>query len=249
MLTILAYSMIIVFMFLIMTKRLPAMVALIVVPIAFGVVGGFGPELGPMMLTGIKNLAPTGVMLMFAILYFGIMIDAGLFDPVIRRLVKMVRGDPMKIVVGTAALAMFVSLDGDGATAYMITVSAMLPLYQRLGMNQLILACVIMLAGGSSTSCPGVDRPHERRAPWASRCTSSSCRCSCPCSPGSPGCYSSPMSWASASASVSASCGSPPRPAPRRTSASCSPPMPGTPRMPPAARWTEPPDNGSPTQA
>lgn len=148
MLTILAYSMIIVFMFLIMTKRLPAMVALIVVPIAFGLIGGFGPELGPMMLTGIKNLAPTGVMLMFAILYFGVMIDAGLFDPIIRRIVRLVRGDPMKIVVGTAALAMFVSLDGDGATAYMITVSAMLPLYQRLGMNRLILAGVIMLAGG-----------------------------------------------------------------------------------------------------
>jgi CitMHS family citrate-Mg2+:H+ or citrate-Ca2+:H+ symporter len=148
MLTILAYSMIIVFMFLIMTKRLPAMVALIVVPIAFGVIGGFGPELGPMMLTGIKNLAPTGVMLMFAILYFGIMIDAGLFDPVIRRLVRLVRGDPVKIVVGTAALTMLVSLDGDGATTYMITVSAMLPLYVRLGMSRLVLACVIMLGGG-----------------------------------------------------------------------------------------------------
>lgn len=148
MLTVLAYSMIIVFMFLIMTKRLPAMVALIVVPIAFGLIGGFSKELGPMMLTGIKNLAPTGVMLMFAILYFGIMIDAGLFDPVIRRIVTLVSGDPVKIVVGTAALAMLVSLDGDGATTYMITVSAMLPLYIRLGMSRLVLACVIMLAGG-----------------------------------------------------------------------------------------------------
>ena len=148
MLTILAYSMIIVFMYLIMTKRLPAMVALIVVPIAFGLIGGFGQELGPMMLAGIKNLAPTGVMLMFAILYFGIMIDAGLFDPVIRRIVKVVGGDPVKIVVGTAALTMLVSLDGDGATTYMITVAAMLPLYRRLGMSQLVLACVIMLAGG-----------------------------------------------------------------------------------------------------
>jgi CitMHS family citrate-Mg2+:H+ or citrate-Ca2+:H+ symporter len=148
MLTVLAYSMIVVFMFLIMTKRLPALVALIVVPIAFGLISGFGPELGPMMLTGIKNLAPTGVMLMFAILYFGVMIDAGLFDPVIRRILALVKGDPMKIVVGTAALAMFVSLDGDGATTYMITVSAMLPLYKRLGMSRLILACVIMLAGG-----------------------------------------------------------------------------------------------------
>ncbi len=148
MLTVLAYSMVVVFMFLIMTKRLPALVALIVMPIAFGLLGGFGAALGPMMLAGIKNLAPTGVMLMFAILYFGIMIDAGLFDPAVRLILRLVQGDPMKIVVGTAALAMFISLDGDGATTYMITVSAMLPLYKRLGMSRLVLACVIMLAGG-----------------------------------------------------------------------------------------------------
>ena len=114
MLTVLAYSMVVVFMALIMTKRLPAVVALILVPIVFGLLGGFGSSLGPMMLDGIKKLAPTGVMLMFAILYFGVMIDAGLFDPVVRAILKLVRGDPMKIVVGTAILAMFVSLDGDG---------------------------------------------------------------------------------------------------------------------------------------
>jgi len=148
MLTVLAYSMVVVFMFLIMTKRLPALVALILVPVIFGLIGGFGGELGPMMLAGIKQLAPTGVMLMFAILYFGVMIDAGLFDPVVRLILKLVKGDPMKIVVGTAALTMIVSLDGDGATTYMITVSAMLPLYQRLGISRLVMACVIMLAGG-----------------------------------------------------------------------------------------------------
>jgi len=154
MLTVLAYSMVVVFMFLIMTKRLPALVALIVVPIAFALIGGFGAGLGPMMLDGIRALAPTGVMLMFAILYFGIMIDAGLFDPVVRIILRLVQGDPMKIVVGTAALAMFISLDGDGATTYMITVSAMLPLYMRLGMSRLVMACVIMLAGGVMNILP-----------------------------------------------------------------------------------------------
>jgi CitMHS family citrate-Mg2+:H+ or citrate-Ca2+:H+ symporter len=148
MLTVLAYSMVVVFMALIMTKRLPAVVALILVPIVFGLLAGFGSGLGPMMMDGIKRLAPTGVMLMFAILYFGVMIDAGLFDPVVRAILRVVHGDPMKIVVGTAVLAMFVSLDGDGSTTYMITVSAMLPLYKRLGISRLVLACVIMLAGG-----------------------------------------------------------------------------------------------------
>ncbi|TDF59573.1 CitMHS family transporter [Cupriavidus sp. L7L] len=154
MLTLLAYSMVIVFMALIMTKRLSAMVALILVPIAFGAVGGFGPELGPMMLEGVRKLAPTGVMLMFAILYFGLMIDAGLFDPVVRVILKLVGGDPVKIVVGTFVLAALVSLDGDGSTTYMITCAAMLPLYKRLGISRLVLACVIMMAGGLMNILP-----------------------------------------------------------------------------------------------
>jgi CitMHS family citrate-Mg2+:H+ or citrate-Ca2+:H+ symporter len=154
MLTLLAYAMIIVFMALIMTKRLSAMVALILVPIVFGLIGGFGLGLGPMMLDGIKKLAPTGVMLMFAILYFGVMIDAGLFDPAVRAILKLVGGDPMKIVVGTFVLAVFVSLDGDGSTTYMITCAAMLPLYKRLGISRLVLACVIMMAGGLMNILP-----------------------------------------------------------------------------------------------
>ncbi|MFT3814767.1 MAG: citrate:proton symporter [Acidovorax sp.] len=147
MLTTLAYSMVIVFMALIMTKRLSAMVALIVVPILFGLIGGFGMGLGPMMLDGIKKLAPTGVMLMFAIMYFGIMIDAGLFDPVVKLVLRVVGNSPTKIVVGTFLLAAGVSLDGDGSTTYMITCAAMMPLYTRLGLNRLVLACVVMMAG------------------------------------------------------------------------------------------------------
>jgi len=147
-LTILAFSMVVVFMYLIMTKRMSPLIALIVVPTTFGLLGGFARQLGTMMLDGIRNLAPTGVMLMFAILYFGIMIDAGLFEPFVRRMVRLVHGDPLKIVVGTAVLALLVSLDGDGSTTYMITTAAMLPLYRRLGIRPLILACVTVLASG-----------------------------------------------------------------------------------------------------
>ena len=153
-LTPLAYAMVVVFMVLIMTKRMSPITALILVPIAFGLIGGFGLGLGAMMVAGITRLAPTGVMLMFAILYFAIMIDAGLFEPFIALVVRLVHADPMKVVVGTAALALLVSLDGDGSTTYMITVAAMLPLYRRLGMRPLVLACVTMLASGVMNTLP-----------------------------------------------------------------------------------------------
>lgn len=154
MLAILGFSMVAVFMYLIMSGKLSALIALMIVPAAFAIFAGFGSGLGEMALTGITELAPTGVMLMFAILYFGIMIDAGLFDPVVGKILKAVKGDPMKIVVGTAVLAMIVSLDGDGTTTYMITISAMLPLYQRLKMNPLILPAVALMAVGVTNLTP-----------------------------------------------------------------------------------------------
>ncbi len=154
MLTILGFGMVITFMYLIMTKRLSPLVALTLVPIGFALIGGFYAGLGPMMLDGIKKIAPTGILLMFAILYFGVMIDAGLFEPIVDRILRLVKGDPLRIVIGTAVLALVISLDGDGSTTYMITVAAMLPLYKRLKMNPLNLTCVALIASGLMNLTP-----------------------------------------------------------------------------------------------
>lgn len=154
MLTVLAFGMVAAFMTLIMTRRMAPMTALILVPILFGVAGGFALDLGPMMLDGVAKLAPTGIMLMFAILFFAIMIDAGLFEPIVTALVRLVQGDPMRVVVGTAVLALLVSLDGDGSTTYMITTAAMLPLYRKLRIRLLILACITMMSSGVMNITP-----------------------------------------------------------------------------------------------
>ncbi|WP_439212202.1 CitMHS family transporter [Duffyella gerundensis] len=154
MLTILGFTMVTCFMYLIMTKRMSALIALIIVPTIFALIGGFYHGLGDMMLTGVKALAPTGVMLTFSILYFGIMIDAGLFDPLVRFILKIVRGDPLKVLVGTAILTLLVSLDGDSSTTYMIAVAAFLPLYRKLGMNILAMTCLINLASGIMNLSP-----------------------------------------------------------------------------------------------
>ncbi|AWD67176.1 MULTISPECIES: CitMHS family transporter [Priestia] len=154
MLSLLGFLMVAVFMYLIMSKRLTPMVALIIIPIIFGLIGGFASGMGPMMLEGVKDIAPTAIMILFAILYFGLMIDSGLFDPLVSFILKVVKGDPLKIVVGTAVLSMMVALDGDGTTTYMITVSSLLPLYKRLEMNPLILAGVAMLSMGVMNMTP-----------------------------------------------------------------------------------------------
>jgi citrate-Mg2+:H+ or citrate-Ca2+:H+ symporter, CitMHS family len=154
MIALLGFSMMLCFIFFIVTRKMSALLALIVIPLFFGIIGGFGKELGPMVLEGLSGVAPTGIMLMFAVLYFGIMIEAGLFDPLISKILTIVKGDPLKVVIGTTVLSSLVALDGDGTTTYIITVSAMLPLYHRLGMNPLILTCSSMMAFGVMNILP-----------------------------------------------------------------------------------------------
>ncbi len=153
-LTILGFAMVVCFMYLIMTKRMSALIALIIVPTVFALAGGFYHGLGEMMLSGVKALAPTGVMLTFSILYFGLMIDAGLFDPLVRFILKIVRGDPLRVLMGTAILTLLVSLDGDSSTTYMIAIAAFLPLYRKLGMNILAMTCLVNLASGIMNLSP-----------------------------------------------------------------------------------------------
>ena len=187
------------FMYLIMTKRLTALVALIVVPIVFALIGGFYAGLGGMMLDGIKTLAPTGVMLTFSILYFGIMIDAGLFDSLVRCILKIVKGDPLKVLVGTTILTMLVSLDGDSSTTYMIVVAAFLPLYQRLGMSVLGLTCVVNIANGIMNISRGAALLPALRLRCMSTLWTSSCRWCRRCCWAAPACSSSQFCWVDAS--------------------------------------------------
>ncbi|WP_226527060.1 CitMHS family transporter [Metabacillus niabensis] len=150
----LGFLTIMVFLLLILTKKVSVIVALIIVPLVFALIGGFGSELGTLMLDGILSVAPTGIMLGFAILFFGVMNNAGLFDPIISRVLKMVKGDPLKIAVGTAVIAMVTHLDGSGASTFLITIPALLPLYDKLGMSRLVLAGVVALGAGVMNIMP-----------------------------------------------------------------------------------------------
>ena len=153
-LVVLGFTMVLAFMALIMTRRLTPMVALILVPTVFGLFAGAGFGLGEMIIDALGKMAPTAALLMFAIMYFGIMIDVGLFDPLIRMITRLLGDDPAKIVLGTALLAGAVSLDGDGSTTFIITTSAMLPLYLRLGMSPVVLTCVAGLMNGTLNIVP-----------------------------------------------------------------------------------------------
>ncbi len=155
MLAFFGFLIIAILLYLVLTKKSSVHFALVVVPTVIALIAGFGfGELGEFMGTGMANIAMTGIMITFAILFFGIMFDAGLFDPLIKGVIKYAKGDPVKIAVGTAIIAMASHLDGSGSSTFLITISAMLPVYKALKMSPLTLAVIAALSAGTMNMVP-----------------------------------------------------------------------------------------------
>src|SRR6266542_4439028 len=105
MLALLGLITIVVLLAAIISRKLSPLVALIAVPTVAALIGGFGLSTGTFIVRGIQNISPVAGMFVFAILYFGIITDAGMFDPIIDRILRAVGSKPTRIVMGTALLA------------------------------------------------------------------------------------------------------------------------------------------------
>ncbi|EGC99538.1 CitMHS family citrate/H+ symporter, partial [Burkholderia sp. TJI49] len=79
---------------LIITKRLSPLVALIVVPVAASLAAGFGLTTGKFIVHGVQNIGPIAGMFVFAILFFGILTDAGMLDPIIAGVLRVIGWHP-----------------------------------------------------------------------------------------------------------------------------------------------------------
>ncbi len=148
MLPLLGLGTIVVLLAAILSKRMSPLVALIVVPIAASLIGGFGLHTSKFVIDGLKSLAPVVGMFVFAILYFGTITDAGMLDPIIDRILRAVGTRPTRIVMGTTLLALLIHLDGSGAVCFLVTIPAVLPLYDRLKLDRRVLAAAVSMAAG-----------------------------------------------------------------------------------------------------
>ena len=148
MLAFLGFATIAVLLAVILGRKMTPLSALIAVPVAAALAGGFGLQTASFMVKGIQSVAAVAGMFIFAILYFGIMTDAGMLDPIFDRILGAAGGNPVRIVIGTSVLALLVHLDGSGVVTFLVTVPVVLPLYERLGMDRRVLACAASLAAG-----------------------------------------------------------------------------------------------------
>ncbi len=149
MLSIIGLITIVIIVALLISGKVSPIVGLVLVPIVGAFAAGFNFEqIGEFFTSGTSSVASVAIMFIFAILFFGVMQDVGLFDPLINKMISLTRGNVIAVAVGTVFIAAIAHLDGSGASTFLITIPALLPLYKRLKMNPYLL---LMLVGTAAS--------------------------------------------------------------------------------------------------
>ena len=134
------------------SKTLPS-IAFILFPSILALILVFGgyytfKDVASLIKDGFKSTGPTAALFVFSVLFFGIMTDAGLFDVIIGKLMKLVGDNVIGVTVMTAIIAIIGHLDGGGASTFLIVVPAMLPVYKKMHMRKTSLLRIAVLAMG-----------------------------------------------------------------------------------------------------
>ncbi|ARK28683.1 CitMHS family transporter [Halalkalibacter krulwichiae] len=149
MLSIIGFATILIIVLLLLSGRITPIIGLVIIPIIGALLAGFDiTEIGVFFSEGIDKVINVVIMFIFAILFFGVMQDAGLFDPIINKMIAISKGDVIAVAVGTVLIAAIAHLDGSGASTFLITIPALLPLYKRLRMSPYLL---LLLVGTSAS--------------------------------------------------------------------------------------------------
>ncbi|MEX5880523.1 CitMHS family transporter [Proteus vulgaris] len=155
MLTIIGLFIIITIVTLLMMGKTSPIIAMSVTPLIGALLAGYSfSEISTFFELGIKQVSSVATMFLFAILFFSIMKDLHIFNPLIRIMISLTRGNVIIVCVVTALVAAVVHLDGSGAATFLIIIPAFLPLYRRLGMSPYLMLLIMCTSMGVMNMVP-----------------------------------------------------------------------------------------------
>ncbi len=135
-------------------KSTPAVV-FILLPILIGFAVGFSPaDMSEYIKAGVSSVSTTAILFIFAVLFFGVMNDAGVFDRIVNKVLKVVGGNILLLMFATVLIAFIGHLDGSGATTLLIAIPPLLPIYKKLNVRPIVLLCITTLTMGVMNIVP-----------------------------------------------------------------------------------------------
>ena len=104
--------------------------------------------------SGLKSVLNTACLFTFAVIFFNVLGDAGMFDTIVAKAMKYIGNNIGLILIMTCLLTTISHLDGSGATTMLITIPTMLPLFKKMKLSPILLLLYVGLVSGVVNMLP-----------------------------------------------------------------------------------------------
>lgn len=143
MVAFIGFVMIVAIVVLLLKGKMSPIVVLTLIPGVAALLLGYSPiEIADFIKDGVKTTTTNGILFIFSVIYFGVMSDTGMFDVIVKKLVKLAGDNVIAVTVATAIIATIAHLDGTTATTVLITIPALYPVYKKMNIDPKILLCL-----------------------------------------------------------------------------------------------------------
>lgn len=127
----------------------------IVVPVVACIICGFNlGDINKFIGTGLTSVLNTVALFTFAVLFFSILNDVGMFDVIVSKMMRYLGNKVEMVMFITCLVATISHLDGSGATTMLVTIPMMLPIYKKMNIKPQALLLLAALCSGSMNMTP-----------------------------------------------------------------------------------------------
>lgn len=133
----------------------PPSILFILLPTAAALICGFGfKPLGEYVALGLKSVVGTATLVAFSAMFFTLMKEAGVFDVIVRFILRFVTASTFSVLLATLVIASVCSLDGNAYATLLVTVPALLPIYEKMNISRKTLLLLVTVGVGVTGITP-----------------------------------------------------------------------------------------------
>lgn len=125
------------------------------VPIVAAFLMGFSlEEITGFVNSGMNSVMGTISIMMFAVAYFGVLHEAGVFKVLVNSVMKRLKNGVLGVLIATGIITCLTQLDGSGMTTALCTIPPMRPIYEKMKIRREALILIEGIGSGVMTMLP-----------------------------------------------------------------------------------------------
>lgn len=153
--TLVGFLMLAVIVVLLLTNKTSIIPVFGIIPIIAALILGYGlKDIQGFMNEGFKSVLNTIILFSFAVMFFSLLSDVGMFDVIVNRVMKYLGNNVLAVLYVACFVTMISHLDGSGATTALVTIPTMLPIFKKMKIRPACIVFVMSIMSGAMNITP-----------------------------------------------------------------------------------------------